>query len=262
MARSWTRLHEHLGAAPGPLDFDMVAKAAAGRLAESDDLGWKEQLPQSPREGRWNELAKDVAAMANTRGGLIIFGVRDTTCELVGIDPDEVNIEQYAQWVRNHVQPYLPDLTFTTLTSADGTTSVLVADVPASPMAPTSSTAPPPATRTGRRDHEPGPPVGRFRAAKPGLAHPKVCLNRRNVRSVSKRRRKDCQQRATSVSVALVRGHHSQTGLLTPPLGSFSTTRRMTVPSLRGRGPSWSSQAARRVSRGYSRSHARAVAFP
>ncbi|MFF8431679.1 hypothetical protein ACF07Y_42430 [Streptomyces sp. NPDC016566] len=46
MARSWTRLHEHLGAAPGPLDFGMVAKAAADRLAESDDLDWKEQLPQ------------------------------------------------------------------------------------------------------------------------------------------------------------------------------------------------------------------------
>jgi len=136
MARSWTRLHEHLGAAPGPLDFGMVAKAAADRLAESDDLDWKEQLPQPPREGRWNELAKDISAMANTRGGLIVFGVRDATCELVGIDPDEVNIEQYAQWVRNHVQPYLPDLTFTVLTSADGATSVLVADVPASPMAP------------------------------------------------------------------------------------------------------------------------------
>ncbi|MEU9671088.1 ATP-binding protein [Streptomyces bobili] len=136
MARSWTRLHEHLGAAPGPLDFDMVAKAAADRLAESDDLDWKEQLPQPPREGRWNELAKDVAAMANTRGGLIIYGVQDSTCVLTGIDPDEVNTEQYAQWVRNHVQPYLSDLTFTTLTAPDGARSVLVADVPASPMAP------------------------------------------------------------------------------------------------------------------------------
>ncbi|WP_440581267.1 AlbA family DNA-binding domain-containing protein [Streptomyces sp. PT19] len=136
MARSWTRLHEHLGVPPGPVDFDMVAKAAAGRLAESDDLDWKEHLPQPPREGRWNELAKDVAAMANTRGGLIIFGVQDTTCELTGIDPAEVNPEQYAQWIRNHVHPYLSGLTFTTLTSPDGTRSVLVADVPASPMAP------------------------------------------------------------------------------------------------------------------------------
>ncbi|MFG3007408.1 AlbA family DNA-binding domain-containing protein [Streptomyces calvus] len=136
MARSWTRLHEHLGLPPGPLDFDMVAKAAADRLAESDDLDWKEHLPQPPREGRWNELAKDVAAMANTRGGLIIFGVQDTTCELTGIDPAEVNPEQYAQWIRNHVHPYLSGLTFTTLTSPDRTRSVLVADVPASPMAP------------------------------------------------------------------------------------------------------------------------------
>ncbi|GGQ35468.1 hypothetical protein GCM10010233_61550 [Streptomyces pseudogriseolus] len=36
MARSWTRLHEHLGVPPGPLTFDMVAKAAADRLAEAD----------------------------------------------------------------------------------------------------------------------------------------------------------------------------------------------------------------------------------
>ncbi|MEU9062452.1 ATP-binding protein [Streptomyces sp. NPDC048430] len=134
MARSWTRLHEHLGAAPGPLDFDMIRRAAADALAESDDLDWKEQLPHPPRDGRWNELAKDVAAMANTRGGLLIFGVRDKTCELVGIDPEQVNDQQYLQWIRNHVQPYLPDITFTPFT--DGTTSVLVCDIPASPMAP------------------------------------------------------------------------------------------------------------------------------
>ncbi|MFE3906320.1 helix-turn-helix domain-containing protein [Streptomyces sp. NPDC059153] len=136
MARSWTRLHEHLGAAPGPLDFGMIQQAAADTLEESDDLDWKEQLPQPPRDGRWNELAKDVAAMANTRGGLLIFGVRDKTCDLVGIDPEQVNVQQYSQWIRNHVQPYLPDVTFTTLTSPDGTTSVLVIDIPASPMAP------------------------------------------------------------------------------------------------------------------------------
>ncbi|MEV0695488.1 ATP-binding protein [Streptomyces sp. NPDC050388] len=136
MAGSWTRLHEHLGVPPGPLSFAMVARAAADRLAEFDDLDWKEHLPRPPREGRFNEPAKDVAAMANTRGGLISFGVRDTTCELVGIDPDEANTEQYGQWVRNHVQPYLADLTLTLLTSPDGARSVLVADVPASPMAP------------------------------------------------------------------------------------------------------------------------------
>ncbi|GAA2639294.1 hypothetical protein GCM10010425_49130 [Streptomyces spororaveus] len=136
MARSWTRLHEHLGAQPGPLTFDMVKRAADDNLAESDDLDWKEMLPQPPRDGRWNELAKDVAAMANTRGGLLIYGVTDKTTIPVGIDPDEVHTQQYAQWIRNHVQPYLPDLTFTTLTSPDGNLSFLVIDIPASPMAP------------------------------------------------------------------------------------------------------------------------------
>jgi hypothetical protein len=136
MARSWTRLHEHLGSPPGPLTFDMVKKAADTNVAESDDLDWKEHLPQPPRDGRWNELAKDVAAMANTRGGLLIYGVTDKTTIPVGIDPGEVNSQQYAQWIRNHVQPYLPDLTFTILTSPDGAVSFLVIDIPASPMAP------------------------------------------------------------------------------------------------------------------------------
>ena len=136
MARSWTRLHEHLGAPPGPLTFDMVKQAAEGNLGESDDLDWKRVLPEPPEDGAWNELAKDVAAMANTRGGLLIYGVTDKTTKPVGIDPGEVNTQQYAQWIRNHVQPYLSGLTFTTLTSPDGAVSFLVIDIPASPMAP------------------------------------------------------------------------------------------------------------------------------
>jgi predicted HTH transcriptional regulator len=123
-----------LGEAPGPITFDVVRQAAEANMPESDDFDWKEKLPQPPRDGRWNELAKDVSTMANTRGGLLVFGVRDKTTELVGIDLDEVNTQQYAQWVRNHVQPYLPDLDFTRL-SEDGV-RVLVVDVPASPMAP------------------------------------------------------------------------------------------------------------------------------
>ncbi|MER6345226.1 AlbA family DNA-binding domain-containing protein [Streptomyces sp. NPDC001595] len=107
------------GAAPGPLGVDIVAKAAGDRLAESDDLDWKEQLPQPPCEGRWNELAKDVAAMANTRGGLIIFGVRDTTCELVGITPGDVNTEQYARSQPRPALPVRPHLRGPHLSKAD-----------------------------------------------------------------------------------------------------------------------------------------------
>ncbi|MGH3623132.1 MAG: hypothetical protein ACRDQ5_15270 [Sciscionella sp.] len=65
-------MHEHLGDLAGELTFDMVQRAVADRLAESDELGWKEALP--PQVGRWNEFVKDAAAMANTRGGLLIHG--------------------------------------------------------------------------------------------------------------------------------------------------------------------------------------------
>ncbi|MFI9262240.1 helix-turn-helix domain-containing protein [Streptomyces sioyaensis] len=133
MTRSWTRIHAHLGAEPGPLTFDMVRRATENQLQEFDDLDWKEQLPQPPRDGRWNELAKDVAAMANTRGGLLVFGVQDKTIELVGV-PVGANTEQYHQWVRNHVHPYLPDLDMFEL--SDGDKTVLVVDVPASESAP------------------------------------------------------------------------------------------------------------------------------
>lgn len=38
--------------------------------------------------------------------------------------------------------------------------------------------------------------------------------------------------------MAAVRDHHGQSGLFDPPLGSFPTARRMTVPSMMGSGPS------------------------
>ncbi|MFI7415580.1 helix-turn-helix domain-containing protein [Streptomyces sp. NPDC049627] len=153
MARTWTRLHEHLGCPPGPLTFDMVRQAAADNLEESDDLDWKEMLPQPPRDGRWNEFAKDVAAMANTRGGLIIFGVQGKATVLTGIDPDEVNRQQYAQWIRNHVQPNLPDLDIFEL--SDGTETVLSSICRPARCPLTSCTAAQHATRTSRPQSSP-----------------------------------------------------------------------------------------------------------
>lgn len=135
MARPWTRLHAHLGVPPGAITFDMVERAAADRLHETDDLDWKEGLPQPPQDGRWNEFAKDVAAMANTRGGLLIYGVSNDV-RLVGINSQQVNEQQLGQWVRNHVQPYVSGLSVLPLVSDDGSQSVLVVDVPASEMAP------------------------------------------------------------------------------------------------------------------------------
>jgi Putative DNA-binding domain len=138
MPHTWSRLHEHLGSPPGPVDFSMVRRCADDGLVEADDLDWKEKLPnqQDPRTPA--EFAKDVAAMANTRGGLIIYGVADQPVAFKGIQEADANRDQYAQWVRNFVQPYLSGLDMYCLAADDGSEAVLVVDIPASELAPHS----------------------------------------------------------------------------------------------------------------------------
>lgn len=137
MARSWTRLHEFLGSPPGPVTYDMVAEAVQRKLGESDDLDWKQKLPpSSPVKGEWNEFAKDVAAMANTRGGLLVYGVSDTI-DMVGLDLSTVDDKQLGQWLRVHLQPTVSGVSYLKLAATDGSgKDVLVVDVPASETAP------------------------------------------------------------------------------------------------------------------------------
>ncbi|MEV4454124.1 AlbA family DNA-binding domain-containing protein [Streptomyces mirabilis] len=137
MARSWTRLHEFLGSPPGPVTYEMVAEAVRRKLGESDDLDWKQALPAtSPVKGEWNEFAKDVAAMANTRGGLLVYGVSDAI-DMVGIDLSTVDDKQLGQWLRVHLQPTVSGVNYLELPATDGSgKDVLVVDIPASETAP------------------------------------------------------------------------------------------------------------------------------
>jgi len=138
MPHTWSRIHEYLGRPPGPLEFAMVRKCADDSLAEADDLDWKEFVPKGHDPQAAAEFAKDVAAMANTRGGLIIFGVSDRPVAFKGIRLVDVNPDQYAKWVRNLVQPYLTGLELYDLVSDDGGEALFVVDIPASELAPHS----------------------------------------------------------------------------------------------------------------------------
>ncbi|MFD6115585.1 helix-turn-helix domain-containing protein [Streptomyces yangpuensis] len=137
MARSWTRLHEHLGRPMGRLTHGMIMDAVASKLGETDDLDWKKQLPTFvPKPGIWNEFAKDVTAMANTRGGLLVYGVTDDI-EAVGIDLAEVNEQQLTQTLRNGVQPYLSGVDIVPLPApGGGGPDFLIVDVTPSELAP------------------------------------------------------------------------------------------------------------------------------
>ncbi|MFE3933273.1 helix-turn-helix domain-containing protein, partial [Streptomyces goshikiensis] len=137
MARSWTRLHEHLGRPMGPITHGMVTDAVASKLGEMDDLDWKKQLPTFvPKPGIWNEFAKDVTAMANTRGGLLVYGVSDDI-EPVGINLAAVNEQQLTQTLRNGIQPYLSGVEIIPLPApGGGGPDFLIVDVAPSELAP------------------------------------------------------------------------------------------------------------------------------
>lgn len=65
---TFTALHRYLGDAPGLLTDDMIDRAIAQGLRETDDLDWKSELP--PLSAIINsDFPKDVAAMANSGGG-------------------------------------------------------------------------------------------------------------------------------------------------------------------------------------------------
>ena len=72
----FTALHRALGLQPGPLTEQMRDAAITAGVAETDDLDWKAKLP--PTKGLpQTDFPKDVAAMANGGGGVIVYGVKE-----------------------------------------------------------------------------------------------------------------------------------------------------------------------------------------
>jgi hypothetical protein len=87
----FTPLHRALGIEPCPLTMDVVRRAVTDGITEREDLDWKKTLPQRP--GAWiEEFAKDIAAMANASGGMIVYGVSEdratsAAAEVCGVGP-------------------------------------------------------------------------------------------------------------------------------------------------------------------------------
>jgi hypothetical protein len=74
---TFTALHRALGRLPSPLTDDLLDAAVTAGVAEANDLDWKSELP--PAKGLpQTDFPKDVAAMANSGGGVIVFGVRES----------------------------------------------------------------------------------------------------------------------------------------------------------------------------------------
>ena len=73
----FTAIHRGLGHPPGPLTDEMLDAAVTSGLSESADLDWKRDLPPTADVAK-TDFPKDIAAMANSGGGMIVYGVTET----------------------------------------------------------------------------------------------------------------------------------------------------------------------------------------
>lgn len=96
---SFTPLHRYLGEPAGPLTEQMIDEAIARGLLEADDLDWKAKLPTA-RDLARSDLSKDIAAMANSGGGMLVFGVIEEDAAASGrVDAGEID-ENYLRTLR------------------------------------------------------------------------------------------------------------------------------------------------------------------
>lgn len=71
----FTPIHRALGLEPGNLTLELIEKAIEAGLEETADFDMKRVVPDLKADKSKQEVAKDIAAMANSGGGWIIYGV-------------------------------------------------------------------------------------------------------------------------------------------------------------------------------------------
>lgn len=138
MTITWSRIHAALGLLPSPLTHAEMTQAVQNGLLEDGDLDWKQQLPEYSDKGK-REFGKDVAAMANASGGLIVFGVEEhneAATGICGVATDETQRNRLRSIAASWIRPVVPGLEVVEMRDASGGDAMLVVSVPASVDAP------------------------------------------------------------------------------------------------------------------------------
>jgi len=99
MSATWSRLQEVLGISPRKLEYSDIVQIEKERIPEDTNLEWKAE--RGSGEGYKTELAKDLAAMANTGGGVIVFGIAEAPETKYPIINDIQLIEQAEHQIRS-----------------------------------------------------------------------------------------------------------------------------------------------------------------
>lgn len=133
-----TSIHAAQGATR-PLDYAMVQAAVELGQSEDQQLEWKGALTDDAAE-----VAKDVAALANARGGLLVYGVHEDRATSAATAVADLDITDGARRAFRsklfaRLNPVIPGLAVEGLpapSSSDGTFGLLAVQVPDSPDAP------------------------------------------------------------------------------------------------------------------------------
>jgi len=138
MGSRFTRLEQILGGRVEELTWTSLTVVVEQGAPEAVDVDFKQgHYPNT--DGGKRELCKDIAAMANTAGGIILLGIEETDGVAAGFAPlalDEADEQRYRQIVANGVFP-LPRFDLLRVADpGDATRGVLVILVPKSPLAP------------------------------------------------------------------------------------------------------------------------------
>lgn len=138
----FTPIHRALGLEAGNASIDLIQQAIDHGVEETSDLDWKQAVYNS-RKPNWDEeAAKDIAAMANSGGGWIVFGIKEggatnAACEIVPIAWSAAEQQRILRIAYAKVGPPVIGIEFYDIPCGDeGGGSVVMMRVPDSADAP------------------------------------------------------------------------------------------------------------------------------
>jgi predicted HTH transcriptional regulator len=134
MAISLPRVEALLGSNLEAVTYEHVSRLIQGHVVEDADLDFKSEVH---RDGA--DLAADVSAMANTRGGVLVIGLTEDGGAASAATPvplsDEVT-NRMKQWLAQYVVPYVATDIYRVPSGADSTVGFYLVVVARSPHAP------------------------------------------------------------------------------------------------------------------------------
>lgn len=135
----WTiRLRELFRADLSQLTEAHLRALIEGQVREDDDLDFKSER-YGGSDGQKRELAADVAAMANHRGGVIVIGIRDENDVAVELTPVELADGEEGRLLQigaGNITPHVPFDVHVVPSEKDGKRVYYALVVPPSPLRP------------------------------------------------------------------------------------------------------------------------------